>query len=396
MMNRRVLSIILIYITGLFQGIALVTYPAAGTLLTNVNYQNLSSAEYGGLFIPMIVGAILASLMGGNFAAKWGLRSVLLFGLIFNVISLSLFAFSHEILERHGLDFVILLSALLFLGLGFGATLTILNAYVAQFFPAKISTGLTALHSLLGLGTAIAPLLLNFFAKRNFWWGDPVFLAFIFLCLFISALVVLDNVKKQEQTANSQTMKGQIFRLFLIYSAIVFFYGICETIFGNWATIYLHSSKGLTTQSASWALSVFWAMVTIGRIMVTGMSLWVKPEKIFILLPLMIFLAFLLIPFAEGFLPNILIFGFAGLACSACLPLAIGFAEQDFFQMTSIISGRLIAFYMLGYGFAAYGVGILQQKGHFSLSSIYSSSAIIAGAMALFVFLLLKKRENTQ
>jgi fucose permease len=396
-MDQRKFQIGLIYLTGLMQGIALVTFPAAGILLTNPHYHNLSSREYGALFLPMIVGAIIASLVGGKMAAKWGLQIVYLKGLCCNTISLFLFALSSFFLHQHQTDFVILLIALFFLGLGFGGTLTTLNAYIAQFFPTKISTAMTGLHSLLGLGTAIAPLLLNAFINHKVWWGDPLLLALTFVLLFIIGAGILQ--KGAFSSVKNTSYKVQptwrsVHWLLWIYISIIFLYGICETVFGNWATIYLHHDKGLSPRDAAWALSLFWAMVTVGRIFVTGISFWISPAKIFLLLPFLILIAFIVIPLAAGSVSNIFVFGFAGVACSACFPLSISFAEHDFSAMTSVVSGRLMAGYMLGYGFAAYGVGWLQESFSISLEYIYRASAIIALVMAIFVMILTKIRRK--
>lgn len=391
-MNNRFLQIFLVYFAGLLQGVALVTFPAAGTLLTNPQYHGLTSAEYGRIFLPMILGAIASSLAAGHLSSKWGLRSVFLIGLFCNLVSLSLFALTELLLSYKALDNATLLFSLFFLGLGFGSTLTTLNAFVAVFFPKKISSGMTALHTLLGMGTAIAPLSFTFFAKRGSWWGDPLTLALLFFCLLLLSAMYVTNANKQKSVSAVVSSAGK--PLLLLFLVVVFLYGICETTFGNWATIYLHQDKGLSMQDAAYALSAFWGMVTVGRILVTGASFWVAPTKIYITLPVIIFLAFWGMHMAQGSLSNILLFGFAGLGCSACLPLSIGFAEHDFSAQAPLISGRMIASYMFGYGVAAYGIGFIQESLSLSLSNIYTYSACIALLLAVLIAFLLKIRRS--
>ena len=46
------------------QGLALVTFPAASAIFTSPSGFNLSSTQYGAMFIPQVVLAILASAFG--------------------------------------------------------------------------------------------------------------------------------------------------------------------------------------------------------------------------------------------------------------------------------------------------------------------------------------------
>jgi hypothetical protein len=54
-----------VYAAGVAQGIALVTFPAASTILTDPAEYDLSSTQYGTLFVPQVVTAIVAAVMGG-------------------------------------------------------------------------------------------------------------------------------------------------------------------------------------------------------------------------------------------------------------------------------------------------------------------------------------------
>src|SRR5215469_4025769 len=68
-------------------------------------------------------------------------------------------------------------------------------------------------------------------------------------------------------------------------------------------------------------------------------------------------------------LDGILGFGLAGLACSALLPLSISFGGSEFPRLTALVSGELIAFYQVGYGLAAFGVGPLHDRAGLPLST---------------------------
>jgi hypothetical protein len=55
---------------GLAQGIVLVTFPALGTIFTSKSDYGLSSSQYGAMFLPLVVLAIAASLLGAGLARR--------------------------------------------------------------------------------------------------------------------------------------------------------------------------------------------------------------------------------------------------------------------------------------------------------------------------------------
>jgi len=53
----------IVYLAGIAQGIALVTFPAVSTVLTDPDEYDLSSTQYGLLFVPQVIMAIAAALL---------------------------------------------------------------------------------------------------------------------------------------------------------------------------------------------------------------------------------------------------------------------------------------------------------------------------------------------
>ena len=60
------------------------------------------------------------------------------------------------------------------LGIGFGLTVPALNNLAASFFPAAADRAVLYLNALLGLGTALAPVLVAVFLGIGLWWGLPL------------------------------------------------------------------------------------------------------------------------------------------------------------------------------------------------------------------------------
>jgi MFS family permease len=132
---------------------------------------------------------------------------------------------------------------------------------------------------------------------------------------------------------------------------------------------------------ASFALTAFWAMVTIGRILFAALSSKTTVRWIYTGLPLLLIVAFQFIPHIRGETSGIVSFGLAGLGCSAFLPLCISLSGQEFPRFAATMSGELVAFYQVGYGVAAFGVGPLRDLIGESLGTIYMFGSLVSAAM---------------
>jgi predicted MFS family arabinose efflux permease len=157
---------------------------------------------------------------------------------------------------------------------------------------------------------------------------------------------------------------------------------------GNWAVPYMTSHFGATATVASFALAMFWGMVTVGRILFAALERWF-PEKIVCrVLPFVVgaaFVAIACVPKTEPVL-GVLAFALAGLGCSALLPLTISFGQEELTGIAASAAGGLIAFYQIGYGIAAFGVGPLQSGAGLGLHVILGGSAMVAAAMSILSF----------
>src|SRR5262249_13726992 len=151
-------EISLVYLAGLVQGIALVTFPAASSILTSPQAYGLSSTQYGTLFLPQVTLAILSASLAPGFARRWGLKRVFLLGLSSDLASMTLLALSSLMMAAAPLAYGMLLLATAALGLGFGSTIMALNTFAEAFFPTRADSAVLALNALLGTGTALAPL----------------------------------------------------------------------------------------------------------------------------------------------------------------------------------------------------------------------------------------------
>jgi len=111
---------IVVYAAGVVQGIALVTFPAASTIFTDPDEYDLSSTQYGTLFLPQVIAAIAAALMGASLGSRFGTKRVYLAGLAAGLVSMAVLIVSQFVTDDKTLAYVLLLVATAFLGAGFG------------------------------------------------------------------------------------------------------------------------------------------------------------------------------------------------------------------------------------------------------------------------------------
>ncbi len=91
------------------------------------------------------------------------------------------------------------------------------------------------------------------------------------------------------------------------------------------------------------SLVTFPAASTIGRVVVTFVSIWVSDRWIYRTLPILILLALIGIPRINVAVESIIAYGFAGLACSAFLLLSVSFTQEEFSRIVEVVSGGVMA-----------------------------------------------------
>jgi fucose permease len=374
---------------GVAQGIALVTFPAAGAIFTSPLHYGLTNTQYGALFIPQAILAIASSLAGPKLANRLGAKTVFLCGMTANLVSMALLIASQFIAGDQSIAYPVLMVATSFMGLAFGLTVPVINTCAAAFFPQSADRALLTLNTLLGLGTALAPAFVAVFVGLGFWWGLPVLVAFLCGGLLVFSLPLAISAGQQADAKSS----GGVPAAFPSFAAAAFLYGICETMNGNWASILMSNTLGNPAATASLALTIFWGTVTGGRLLFASIDRWVPESLAFRFLPVVIALSFFLIPLLpeKSALPGLAIFALAGLGCSAMLPLIISFGQKQMSTIAASVAGLLIAFYQLGYGVAAFGVGLLENLAGLALGRIFAFTAIPALALAVLAFTLSRR-----
>lgn len=377
-----------LYLAAMLQGLTLVSFPASSAVLKGMH--GFTDAQYGTIFLPQVLCAVLGALAGAALATRSGLKNLLCIALLCNALSQLLLAVTVYVPGSAVLTTV--LAATSCLGLGFGLSGAPLNALPALLFPGRRDTALVALHTLLGFGLAIGPLIANPFVMAGHWIGFPMLLcAFALLLSGACALLHFPEATTDstaEQAAPSNEHHPRRNASFWLFVAIAVLYAFAEGTFGNWAVLYLQDVKHLPVPIAAAALSVFWAAMVGGRLLASVLVLYIRPERIWLTLPLLMIAAFLALPYADTPALGIGLFALAGLACSAFFPLSVGLSTRRFERHVPWVSSMMIAALMTGVGLGSYLVGLLQSllplQQLYRLSVFYPLVAMLLGIAVLW------------
>jgi hypothetical protein len=402
-----------VYAAGLVQGIALVTFPAASTIFTARSSYDLSSSQYGLMFVPQVVTAVTSALLGAgligpSLASRLGERTVYLAGLAADLAAMVLLILSWLVVHDHAAAYGLLLAATACLGAGFGLAVPALNTLTAAFHPRAVDRSVLVLNALLGLGTALAPVFVAAFTRIGFWTGLPILAAVLLVGLILVSLRLPLRPRAQQDAARPgpRTSPGTAARPagagaggrvpagFWLFGAFAVLYGFCETMNGNWSQLDI-TSLGVRASTASLALTAFWAVVTLGRVLFAAVQRWLPSRVSYHLVPFILSGAFVLIAALPRNAPlgSVGAFALAGLGCSALLPLTISIGQEKLADYQVLVAGGVIACYQVGYGIAAFAVGPLVSSG-VRLPVIFGVSAVVAAGMGLLSFAVARGRPS--
>lgn len=361
------LGVITLYASALAQGLAVVSFPASGNVLRG-DY-GITDEGYGAIFLPQMALTILGSLGGAALSRRISLRMLLLAASALAAASQLALASVPQVGSELRLALLLLGTGLM--GAGFGLSAAPLNALPALLFPARAESALVALHTSMGLGFALGPLVVSWLSASGVWTAFP--LSLLALSLVLSALAALSSLPSPARASGVEGARASNdLRALAPFFAIAALYAFAEGTFSNWASIFLVDDRHLEPERAALALSAFWAALAVGRLLISALLARVPARIVWPALMVLMAVAFLVVPLAQGPVSGVLVFALAGLGCSAVFPLTVGLATLRAPDPAGA-SSLLVASLMVGVGTASFALGALRSS--LPLETIYRLSA---------------------
>lgn len=220
---------------------------------------NIDYAMGGNIFFGQYLGFLIATMITGVIADRFGLKNVLIIAGIFLALGVSGYSTFQNAF--------FLFASLFVIGLGFGAFELGPSAIIVELHPQRKGLFLNLMSVLHGLGSLIAPLFAGWLFSLDTSWRSIYRWDLILVALFLVAVIFLRFPKSHEKAQidfrqiPKFAFKG---KLPLFYIAIAS-YVAAEIGIASWLVAYLQDIRHVSVLESNQALSLFFGLIMVGR-----------------------------------------------------------------------------------------------------------------------------------
>ncbi|MDY6874206.1 MAG: MFS transporter [Chloroflexota bacterium] len=328
--NRPILSFITYGVCFVSLGLAMASL---GPMLPSLaDHAGVSLAQISFVFTANNLGYMVGSAGGGRLYDRFKGHRLMGLALVLMVVAGALIPLART--------FILLLVLLFVLGLGMGLVDLGGNVNLLWIFQSQVGPYMNALHFSFGVGALIAPILLNKMLAVS--GGALTWPFWVLSALFLPGLVGLallpSHQNPEAESAAEAGYKPDIWLVVLIMALFFIYVGI-EGGFSGWIYTYATELGIADETAASYMNSLFWAALTLGRLIAVVLARKVRPYILLIgnfSLALLIFGLILIWPTQ----PVMIWLGAAGLglACSSVFPTILALSETRL-KITGAVTG---------------------------------------------------------
>lgn len=383
--------IALIFISFLV-GASFTAAPAASIFFLQEDLFNLSGSEYSHLFILMISGAIFSSYFCNILSERKGVKGSIALGCLLSSIGMLIFTLAAIYAKQRLIIYPLLLAAELLIGLGYGALTASLPTLAYISVQRRKTAAVDALFIFGALGAGVSFFSQMASGKGLFYVVAPLLcILFVMLSCYVKIFFpsITQDTAKEETWVKSVLQKKRWLCLLLV--AIC--YGFCETLINVWGPLFLKTEKAFDGSASTNALSVFWVSIFISRIGAYFLARRYALERAYPLFALSLAFCFAMLFFFQDRVALFLSISLSGMCIGPCLPLMLSWGQKSFTRSKKVISSHVVACYMIGFSFAAFGVGALEKRKEIALSSLIPSGMWVALAMTALALIVLKREK---
>ncbi len=221
---------------------------------------DISYSKLGFALSFFAIGSFVSTFLGGVLIEKYGLRKVLLGGLLINAIGYLNMGLINSYLA--------LIITVLIVGIGIATLNIFATSLAAQIFIKDKGKMMNVFHFFYGLGSVLSPLYANLILGFNLSWGSTYVIAISFLGVIFLFTLKVDFPKQQEKKEKS-TKLTELFKDFrvLIFTIIFFVHTGTELGIKSWLSIYLTDMQGRVESEVGFYLAIYFSLFTAGRLL---------------------------------------------------------------------------------------------------------------------------------
>lgn len=242
------------------------------------------------------------------------------------------------------------------MGIAGGAIEINSNTSIVKYGKDRSGLYLNILHFYFGIGALIGPVVASWLISMEMWKYSYLIVA------TLSLAIALGMVRMKCENDESLSTFGWItlfrYPVFIAGAVMVASYIGFEMSINSWLVTFLKQKSSFSMNRASEALSLFWIMMTLGRIIFGYLT--IRIDRLYLLTSSLIFVAIffgLLIRYSEFYFLDWILVGSIGFFLSAIMPLIvsllndhspIGEKDANVYIMIFMGIGIMIFPYLIG------------------------------------------------
>ncbi len=277
------------------------------------------SDSFGSLFFLLAsAGGLVVNLASVWWLKRWGpLKAIKIFQASMS-IGLIAISFSQNLIALFG--------GMIFVGFSFGGTGITQNILVAWGAKSEFRRrSYSVLHSIYGLASLSAPLLLIVFYHFKLTWQNAfLMIGVLSLLVNIWSVFVTPHLNDPPFPEASYRKLGTSLKTIFWFAGLNSLYVVSELLIGTRLVLLSRREWGLAPDKANQLLSLFYVLLLAGRLFMSLVHMKAKTKHL-----LIVSIALSLFIFCVGILTHPLVIALCGLSMSVFYPCAISFVYEE-------------------------------------------------------------------
>jgi len=222
---------------------------------------NIDYGAGGNIFFAEYLGFLVATLITGILADRFGLKVVMVLAAVFLAFGVGGYS---------TLKTATLLSASLFvIGLGLGAFELGPNAIIVSLYREQKGLYLNLMSVMHGLGSTIAPLFASWLFGMGILWRTVYRWDLLLIGILLLASILLKFPRSEEKSSlDFRTIPKVAFKGHLpVFYAAMAFYVAAEIGLASWLVVYLQDTRCMSVAGSNQYLALFFGTLMVGRLL---------------------------------------------------------------------------------------------------------------------------------
>ncbi|GAB6099938.1 MFS transporter [Halanaerocella petrolearia] len=222
-------------------------------------YYGISYSQLGFALSFFSIGSLMITLISGVLIQKYGIKRVLLVGIIVSVIGLMSISYVNK--------YALLVIAVLVTGIGLAVLNISFNTLASQLFVKNKGRMMNLFHFFFGVGGILSPIYASSILDSGFSWQTVYFYAGIVILAFFIITLVIDfpSVSSKRKRKNISFLEILKDPRILIFNLMFFLHVGTELGGRNWIAIYLTDIQHRTEEEVAFYIALYFALFTLGR-----------------------------------------------------------------------------------------------------------------------------------